>query len=106
MPMNPTAAASAYTSAARLLGGGAQESAGPSALAETSGFGSLVQSAMDGTAAAGKATDAKVAELAAGKADVVDLVTAVAETELAVETLVSVRDRVISAYQNIMNMPI
>ena len=34
------------------------------------------------------------------------IVTAVAETELAVETLVTVRDRVISAYQDILNMPI
>ena len=36
----------------------------------------------------------------------VDVVTAVAETEVAVETLVSVRDRVISAYEDIMRMPI
>jgi flagellar hook-basal body complex protein FliE len=41
-----------------------------------------------------------------GKANVVDVVTAVAETEVAVETLVSVRDRVISAYEDIMRMPI
>ncbi len=32
--------------------------------------------------------------------------TAVAETELALETVVSVRDRVISAYEEIMRMPI
>jgi len=46
------------------------------------------------------------ANLANGKANTLDLVTAVAETELAVETLVTVRDRVISAYQDILNMPI
>ena len=48
----------------------------------------------------------QAANLANGKANTLDLVTAVAETELAVETLVTVRDRVISAYQDILNMPI
>ena len=44
--------------------------------------------------------------MAAGKANVVDVVTAVAETEVAVEALVAVRDRVITAYEEIMRMPI
>ena len=35
-----------------------------------------------------------------------DVVTAVAETEVAIETLVSVRDRMITAYEEIMRMPI
>jgi flagellar hook-basal body complex protein FliE len=37
---------------------------------------------------------------------VVDVVTAVAESETAIETLVSVRDKVIQAYEEIMRMPI
>ena len=44
--------------------------------------------------------------MASGKANVVDVVTAVAETEVAVETMVAVRDRIISAYEEIMRMPI
>ena len=40
------------------------------------------------------------------KGNVVDVVTAVAETEVAVETMVAVRDRMISAYEEIMRMPI
>ena len=44
--------------------------------------------------------------MASGKANVVDVVTAVAETEVAVEPLVSGRDRVIQAYEEIMRMPI
>ena len=35
-----------------------------------------------------------------------DVVTAVAETDVAVSTLVSVRDKVIQAYEDIMRMPI
>ena len=44
--------------------------------------------------------------MAAGKANIVDVVTAVAETEVAIDTLVSVRDKVVSAYEEIMRMPI
>jgi flagellar hook-basal body complex protein FliE len=36
----------------------------------------------------------------------VDLVTAVAESETAITTLVTVRDRMIQAYQTILQMPI
>ena len=55
---------------------------------------------------AGRKSDAQTHAMAAGKANVVDVVTAVAETEVAVEALVAVRDRVISAYEEIMRMPI
>ena len=44
--------------------------------------------------------------MAAGKANIVDVVTAVAETEVAIEALVAVRDKVIQAYEEIMRMPI
>ena len=43
---------------------------------------------------------------AAGKANVVDVVTAVAESETALQTMVAVRDRMISAYEEIMRMQI
>ncbi len=38
--------------------------------------------------------------------DLVDVVSAVNNAELALETVVAVRDRMISAYQDIMRMPI
>jgi flagellar hook-basal body complex protein FliE len=44
--------------------------------------------------------------MASGKSNIVDVVTAVSETEVAVEALVSVRDRMIQAYEEIMRMPI
>ncbi len=37
---------------------------------------------------------------------VVDVVTAISQTEIAMETMVAIRDRVISAYEEIMRMPI
>jgi flagellar hook-basal body complex protein FliE len=51
-------------------------------------------------------SDAQTQAMAAGKSNIVDVVTAVAETEVAIEAMVSVRDRVIQAYEEIMRMPI
>ena len=50
---------------------------------------------------------AEVAKAAAlGQADMQSLVEALAQSELAIETAVSVRDKVVEAYQEIMRMPI
>lgn len=43
---------------------------------------------------------------AQGKADITEVVTAVSNAELTLQTIVSVRDRVINAYQDILRMPI
>jgi len=41
-----------------------------------------------------------------GKANVVDMVTALSQTEMAIESIVTIRDRVIASYEEIMRMPI
>ena len=41
-----------------------------------------------------------------GKSNMVDVVTAVAETQVAIDAVVAVRDKVIAAYDEIMKMPI
>lgn len=41
-----------------------------------------------------------------GKGDITDLVTAIANAEMALNTIVTVRDKAISAYQDIIRMPI
>ena len=46
------------------------------------------------------------ADLAQGKTDLVNVVTAVSETEVAIDAVVAVRDKVIQAYEDIMKMPI
>ncbi|MCO6384767.1 MAG: flagellar hook-basal body complex protein FliE [Vannielia sp.] len=45
-------------------------------------------------------------EAMVGKADPHALVQALAETQLAVETAVTVRDKVVEAYQEILRMPV
>jgi flagellar hook-basal body complex protein FliE len=69
-------------------------------------FGELVKEALGSLTQTSRASDAQSQALAAGKANIVDVVTAVAETEVAIDTLVSVRDKVVSAYEEIMKMPI
>ena len=54
----------------------------------------------------GNASEVKQASYMAGKGNIIDVVTAVSEAEVALDTMVSVRDKVISAYEEIMRMAI
>jgi flagellar hook-basal body complex protein FliE len=102
MMPTPAIAANAYASLARLTdpGGGLAKAAGGV------GFGEMLKNAIGGVVEAGHKSDAQSQALAAGKANIVDVVTAVAETEVAVSAMVSVRDKVIQAYEEIMRMQI
>ncbi len=66
----------------------------------------MVTDAIASVVESGKKSDGLAQGMAAGKANIVDVVTAVTETEVAVEAMVSVRDKVIHAYEEIMRMPI
>ena len=102
---SPTVAANAYANLARILDTGAANKG-----SETGGggpsFGALLKDAIGSVLDAGKKSDAQTVAMAAGKANVMDVVTAVAETDVAVSTLVSVRDRVIQSYEDVMKMSI
>ena len=104
---SPISAANAYAALAKIGGQGAGIARpGASLDKHDQNFGSMLKDAIGGVLEAGRKSDMQAKALAAGKANVVDVVTAVAETEVAVETLVSVRDRVIQSYEEIMRMPI
>ena len=66
----------------------------------------MLKDAVGGVLDAGRKSDSQTVAMASGKANVMDVVTAVAETDVAVSTLVSVRDKVIAAYEDIMKMAI
>lgn len=53
-----------------------------------------------------KGGESMAAKAVAGEADLTDVVQAVNNAEITLQTVVSVRDRMISAYQEIMRMPI
>jgi flagellar hook-basal body complex protein FliE len=104
-PFNAVAAA--YGNASRLISDAGKSSLG--GLGDKSqlpDFGKLVAEGMQGVTDAGKVSDKLSLDLVNGKANVVDVVTAISQTELAMESMVAVRDKVISAYEEIMRMPI
>jgi flagellar hook-basal body complex protein FliE len=70
------------------------------------GFGELVKSAISDAVGASKQAEHQMAAQVAGKAELVDVVTAISAAESSLETVMAVRDQVISAYQEIMRMPI
>ncbi len=103
---SPTVAANAYAALARMT---SSAGAGASKGAEIGGgqsFGAVLKEALGSVMEAGRKSDAQTVAMTTGKANVMDVVTAVAETDVAVSTLVSVRDRMIQSYEDIMRMPI
>jgi flagellar hook-basal body complex protein FliE len=105
----PTAstAASAYAALAKLTNAtGGAVGAGKAAGGGDGSFGAMLKNAIGSVMDAGKQADTQTKAAASGSANMVDVVSAVAETEVAIETLVSVRDKVIAAYEEIMRMPI
>ncbi|WP_296577027.1 flagellar hook-basal body complex protein FliE [Phreatobacter sp.] len=96
-------AANAYATAARLFSpsAGASGSAG-----QGNGFGDMLRSAVQSLDQTARTTDQRSRAMANGRADLIDVVTAVAETEVAIESLVAVRDKVVQSYDEIMRMQI
>jgi flagellar hook-basal body complex protein FliE len=116
---SPTVAANAYANLARVLdaGGSSKGNANLGRILDTGvvskgaegtgpSFSTVLKDALGGVMDAGRKSDAQTVALASGKANVMDVVTAVAETDVAVSTMVSVRDKVIQAYEDIMKMTI
>ena len=100
-------AAGAYAAIQGISGtGGGVKASFAGKPATGSDFASLLQDSLGGVAQAGQKAEKQALAAVAGKGDLVDVVTAVAESEAALETLVAVRDRVIAAYEDIMRMPI
>ena len=71
-----------------------------------SSFGGMVSSMIGETSSALKGAEAASAKQIAGKGDLVDVVTAIGAAEMALDTVVAVRDKVVGAYSEIMRMQI
>jgi len=72
----------------------------------SAGFSDLLSRALSGAVAAGKQADTQATQAISGHGDLTHVVTAVSRAELALQTSVAVRDRVLQAYQDIIKMPI
>ena len=67
----------------------------------------LVKNAVGDAITSSKNAETQMTAHAQGKAELVDVVTAVSSAQMpALQTVMAVRDQVISAYQQIMQMPI
>lgn len=88
----------------RAGGGDAASSAVPAA--SGGGFADMLSSALESAMNTQYKSEKVSLDAVAKKASPVDLVTAVSQAELTLQTVVGVRDRMVAAYQDIMKMPI
>jgi flagellar hook-basal body complex protein FliE len=70
------------------------------------GFGEMIEQMVGEAADSMRAAETASARQVAGKGDLIDVVTAIGAAETALDTVVAVRDRVVSAYTDIMRMQI
>ena len=105
--MTALAAANAYAAAQKAMGvdpGLGQDAA--TGAGAGGGFADILKSAMTDAVHASKNAETQMANQVQGKAQLVDVVTAVSAAESSLETVMAIRDQVIGAYQEIMRMPI
>jgi flagellar hook-basal body complex protein FliE len=103
MAVNFAEAVNAYDKIARRdslpgLGARADSSSGE--------FAEILRGATQEAIGSLRAGEQQSLQAAAGTADLTDVVTAVGKAEMTLQTVVTLRDRVIQAYQEILRMPI
>jgi flagellar hook-basal body complex protein FliE len=99
--INPLMAARAY--AATQGAGGATAGAAAAGGPE---FSQLIRDVMGDVTQQTRAAETQMTQVVQGQGSLIDVVTAVSSAEASLETVIAVRDQVISAYQEIMRMPI
>ena len=85
--------------------GPTEEAAGTNA-ADEAQFSGLVSDAITNVEQAVRTAEDMTAQVVTGEAELVDVVTAMAAAEVQLESVIAVRDQVIKAYREIMQMPI
>ena len=105
--ITPLAAANAYAATQKGMGvGDSMGISGGQGVAPGGGFADVLKSAMTDAVQASKTAETQMAAQVAGKTELINVVTAISAAEASLETVMAVRDQVISAYQEIMRMPI
>jgi flagellar hook-basal body complex protein FliE len=70
------------------------------------GFGAALGQALQSVIGAGNQADAQAMQAIQGGGNITEVATAVSRAELALQSAVAIRDKVVQAYQDIMRMPI
>lgn len=104
--MSVANAIAAYGNVAKGAPGSTGTPGAGAADAGAGAFADLVKSAIQEAARIGKTAETASIAAVNDRADMNKVVTAVAEAELTLQTVVTIRDKVIEAYRDIMRMPI
>jgi len=96
----PSVAAAAAAAAYRAAAGAPPEAG------EGAGFAGLVERAMRQGVEIGRSAEAASTAALLGQGGVTEAVLAISRAELALQTAVALRDRVVGAYQEVMRMPV
>lgn len=102
-------ASASATSGAGGIGAGPGVGGGIGGLGGATGgssFGGMVESMVSETAGSLRNAETQSVRQIGGKGDLIDVATAIGAAETALDTVVAVRDRVVSAYSEIMRMQI
>ena len=95
-------ATAAYAAVGKSAGPGMEARDG----AADGAFGDMVRDLIGDAASTGAAGEKAATEALTGQADLAEVVMAVNNAELTLQTVVAIRDKVIEAYQEIIRMPI
>ncbi len=93
--VTPSAAASAY-----------QRTNSPATAGTEEGFGATLERALGQVVTTGQEADATSMAAVVNGGDLTHVVTAVSKAQLALQEVVAIRDKVVSAYQEVMRMSI
>jgi flagellar hook-basal body complex protein FliE len=101
----PAAAAAAYRAAAQMATPAASTAITPANISGGN-FSDFLSGAIKDSISTIRQGETAATQQVAGKANLVDVVQSVNAAEITLDTVVAVRDKVVAAYQSIMNMPI
>jgi len=95
-----------FTAQAYRQAAGADSGATGSAGADPQGFGAILERAAQGAIDLGHRADAQAITATSGGGNLTEVTTALARAELALQSAVAIRDRIVQAYQDIMHIGI
>jgi flagellar hook-basal body complex protein FliE len=106
MAVDFSTAVNAYRQAAATVRNATSDDVPKAAESGQGSFSAMVSDSLNQAVKAGREAETLSLKQIAGEADLKDVVTAVANAEQTLDTIVTVRDKVLSAYQEILKMPI
>lgn len=106
MEVGSSGAAKAYQMAQKIIDQSSSSTSGSGSATGSNDFSSLVSGALKNNVNVVKNSETVSAQAITGQASLTDVVTAVNSADIALKSVVAVRDKVIGAYQDIIKMPI